>query len=119
MTHLTAAAAVGTHTGVGTEVPAVRDRRRRDQGVELVATITGFDVAEGTVTVVDGQDGRRVHPVLTIQLTGQPTITVDGQRRVLSALPIGAKLIVAGVLDGAVVTSGEIHALTLGRPSGG
>jgi hypothetical protein len=115
MTHLIAAATVG-HNSTGTvdgNVAPVRDRRRRDQHVELVGTISGFDVVEGTVTLVDSQDGRRVHPELTVQLTGQPTITVDGRRRVLSALPIGEKLIVAGVLDGAILTSGEIHALTL------
>jgi hypothetical protein len=109
MTNLTAAGAVSNTA----DASPVRDRRRRDQKVELVGTITGFDIAEGTVTIVDSQDGRRVHPRLTVQLTGAPTITVDGQRRALSSLPVGEKLIVAGVLDGTVLTSGEIHALTL------
>jgi hypothetical protein len=115
MTNLFAAAAIGHNStrAVDASGAPVRDRRRRNQHVELVGTISGFDVAEGTVTIVDSQDGRRVHPELTIQLTGQPTITVDGQRRLLSALPIGEKLIVAGVIEGAVVNSGEIHALTL------
>jgi hypothetical protein len=115
MTNLIAAA-VGRHTAavpVDGEVVPVRDRRRADQRVELVGTISGFDVAQGTVTIIDSQDGRRVHPELTVQLTGEPTITIDGQRRALSALPVGEKLIVAGVLDGTVLTSGEIHALTL------
>ncbi|SHN48020.1 hypothetical protein [Cryptosporangium aurantiacum] len=95
------------------DVPVVRDRRRRGQQVELVGTIRGFDVTEGTVTIVDVQDGRRVHHELTVRLTAQATITVDGKRRVLSSLPFGQKLIVTGVLDGTVVTSGEVHALTL------
>lgn len=98
---------------VSPDGPAVRDRRRSGQRVELVGTISGYDVAQGTVTITDSQDGRRVHPELTVQLTGEPTITVDGGRRPLSALPIGAKLIVAGILEGTVLTSGEIHALTL------
>ena len=95
------------------EVASVRDRRTANQRVELVGTIRGFDVGQGTITIVDGQDGRRVHPELTVQLTGEPTITIDGQRQELSALPVGEKLIVAGVLDGTVLTSDEVHALNL------
>lgn len=109
-------ALAGSYTSsvsAGSDAPTVRDRRRSGQPVEVVGTISGYDVAQGTVTITDSQDGRRVHPELTVQLTGKPTITVDGGRRPLSALPIGEKLIVAGVLDGTVLTSGEIHALTL------
>lgn len=113
--HLFAAATVGNASSTNSvaEVPVVRDRRRRGQQVELVGTINAIDILEGTVTIVDSQDGRRVHPELTVRLTAHATITVDGQRRVLSSLPIGQKLIVTGVLDGTVLTSGEVHALTL------
>ncbi|MFI5956651.1 hypothetical protein [Cryptosporangium sp. NPDC051539] len=96
------------------ETPLVRDRRRRGQHVELVGTISAHDVAEGTVTIVDIQDGRRFHAELVVQLTASATITVDGQRRVLSALPVGHKLIVSGLLDGSLLLSGEVHALTIG-----
>ncbi|GAA3397101.1 hypothetical protein [Cryptosporangium minutisporangium] len=111
--HLFAAASVGNHPSSVAEVPVVRDRRRRGQQVELVGTIHTIDVVENTVTIVDSQDGRRVHPELTVRLTAHATITVDGKRRVLSSLPVGQKLIVTGVLDGAVLTSSEVHALTL------
>lgn len=95
------------------EFSQVRDRRQRGQWVELVGTISGVDRTAGTVTLVNSQDGRRVHHELTVQLTAQATVTVDGQRRALAALPVGEKLIVAGVLDDSVLTSDEVHALTL------
>ncbi|MFG1928381.1 hypothetical protein [Cryptosporangium sp. NPDC048952] len=112
--NLFAAAAVGTHSlAAVADAPVVRDRRRRGQRVELVGTISGFDIVESTVTLTDVQDGRRRHPELTVALVAGATITIDGLRRVFSALPIGEKAIVTGDLDGTLVTSRELHALTL------
>jgi hypothetical protein len=106
-------AAVGTQSAVVAEAPQVRDRRRGGQRVEIVGTISGFDIVESTVTLTGVLDGRRRHAELVITLVAGATITVDGQRRVFSALPIGQKAIVTGDLDGTVVTSGELHALTI------
>ncbi|TQS42212.1 hypothetical protein [Cryptosporangium phraense] len=100
-------------TAAVSDAQVVRDRRRRGQHVELIGTISAVDVNEGTATIVDVQDGRRVHAELVVQLTDGATITVDGRRRVLSALPIGQKLLVAGLLDGTLLLSGEVHALTI------
>ncbi|GAA0282409.1 hypothetical protein [Cryptosporangium japonicum] len=112
--NLFAAASVGTHSlAAVADAPVVRDRRRRGQHVELVGTISGFDLLESTVTIRDVQDGRRRHAELTVALVAGATITVDGQRRALSTLPSGAKAIVTGTLDGTLVTSREFHALTL------
>jgi len=113
MDNLIAAASVGTHSTAVVEAPQVRDRRRRGQRVELVGTISGFDIVESTVTIRDVQDGRRRHAELTVVLVAGATITVDGTRRAFSTLPIGQKVIVAGTLDGTVLTSRELHALTL------
>lgn len=114
--NLSAAASVGTHAHatVVVEASAPRDRRHRGQQVELVGTISGFDILESTVTLVEVQDGRRLHAELTVTLLAGATITIDGQRRALSTLPAGQKAIVTGVLDGSQVTSRELHALTLG-----
>ena len=111
-----AAPSVGTHPHdmFADEVPAVRDRRR-DRQVVLVGTISGLDILESTVTIVEVQDGRRRHAELVVTLVAGATITVDGRRRALPTLVTGQKVIVTGTLDGVRVTSRELHALTFER----